>query len=429
MVIMMKKKLVLRPLSDTKSGWALFLCCFVFYTVLYCGRLNYSAALAEIVPSGLFEKDAAGFVSTAFFVTYGAGMFVNGFLSDRLPPFALVGGCTFLAGLANLGMYLVVLASEPSFAMMVLIWALNGYIQSSLWPTMIRIVSTALPEKMRVGASSAMIATTALGTAYSYLISQQIIRTTGWRELFLIPGIILAVVSLIWMLLTRFAAKRCYTYEERIPLVEPQAKKSSDKAEIFQLLLRSGAIYMIGPIIIMAMVKDGITQWLPTILTEIFAVEAEFAVTVSTLIPFISIFGAALSNFVIKVWLKDEMKSSVLFFGASALTLIVAGSIGYDVFAVVLCCFALTILFQLGINTMQISLVPLNFAKYGKAATITGVLNSAGSMGCGLSAYLVGLIAKYTDWQTMIFIWAILCIIGGAISAALIKKWMRFKQM
>lgn len=426
----MKKKLTMKPLETASAGRALFLCCFILYAIVYCGRLNYSAALAEIVPSGLFEKDEAGLVSSALFIAYGGGMFINGFLSDKMPPFALVGGCTLLSAIANLAMYFVCLAEQPALWAMILIWTANGYIQSSIWPTMIRIVSTALPESMRVPCSAAMMATTALGTSMSYLISQQVIRMSGWRELFLVPGILLGAAAIVWLLLTAKPAKACCAWVDAAPAASRSAEeKKSDRTELFRLLKLSGAITMICPIIMMAIVKDGIITWTPTMLTEIFQVEAEFSVAVSTLIPFISIFGAMLANAIMRHFLRDEMKSSALLFSCSALTMVLAGTLGYMALPAMLIPLAVTILFMLGINTLQISLVPLHFAKYGKAATVTGVLNSTASISCGISSYLAGLLAKHSGWQITILIWAALCVIGAVVSAAVVRRWMRFKGM
>lgn len=56
------------------------------------------------------------------------------------------------------------------------IWILNGVIQSIIWPTLIRILSRALPEKLRVTAGVSMLATTAVGSVISYILSSAIIR-------------------------------------------------------------------------------------------------------------------------------------------------------------------------------------------------------------------------------------------------------------
>ena len=64
----------------------LFLLCWLSYFSTYLGRLNYSAGLTEIIQSEGFTKGQAGIIGTAFFLAYGGGQFVSGFLGDRLSP-------------------------------------------------------------------------------------------------------------------------------------------------------------------------------------------------------------------------------------------------------------------------------------------------------------------------------------------------------
>lgn len=78
------KKLVLTELESEKSGRLFFIVAYVCY-LLYCATRNYyPQALAEIVPSGLFTKDVAGMVSSAYMIGYGSGMFINGYLSEKI---------------------------------------------------------------------------------------------------------------------------------------------------------------------------------------------------------------------------------------------------------------------------------------------------------------------------------------------------------
>lgn len=60
--------------------------CFAVYMVSYIGRLNYSAALTEMTVTGILSKTEGGAIATAYFLCYGAGQLVNGFLADRYWP-------------------------------------------------------------------------------------------------------------------------------------------------------------------------------------------------------------------------------------------------------------------------------------------------------------------------------------------------------
>ncbi len=424
----MKKRLTLTPLESKRAGTYMFLLCFIFYFVVYFGRLNYSAALAEITTTGFMEKDAAGLISTAFFVTYGLGQLVNGFISDKMPPFGLVTLGIALSAVMNLLMYVSVKAGA-GFAVYIVCWALNGYVQSVIWPTMIRIVSTVLPDEIRVSAGVSMLATTAVGTVLSYVLSSAIMRVASWRECFLIPGIILAFGAVVWFIATRpISVKTVSCAEPEPPSETHPGLKSRESEPLIPLMLASGAFIMLIPIAMYSIVKDGITTWTPTIITELFATEPYLATLLTTVIPLISIFGAALSKLVMEKWLHDELKSTAFLFAVGIISFVLMLTIGESSLVLMLALLAIIITCMLGINTMLISLVPLRFGKYGRAATMTGVLNSTAAICCGISTYVVGLLAKAAGWTVVFTIFLVLCAVGLSVSLALVRRWMEFKR-
>ncbi|MFR4441260.1 MAG: MFS transporter, partial [Hungatella sp.] len=76
--------------------------CWIVYFSTYLGRLNYSASLSEIILSERFTKSQAGMIGTGFFLAYGGGQFVSGFLGDRLAPKKMVFTGLFISGICNL---------------------------------------------------------------------------------------------------------------------------------------------------------------------------------------------------------------------------------------------------------------------------------------------------------------------------------------
>ena len=68
-------------LEGKQAAW-LFGLCFLVYFSTYLGRLNYSASLAEMIRSENMDKGAAGLIGTLFFLSYGMGQLVSGFLGD-----------------------------------------------------------------------------------------------------------------------------------------------------------------------------------------------------------------------------------------------------------------------------------------------------------------------------------------------------------
>ncbi len=416
-------RITLIPLTDEKAGRRLFALCFVTYFLLYCGRLNYSAALTGIVGSGMMERDTAGLIHTAFFICYGIGQLINGILADRLPPFSLVGIGFFGAGLSNLAMYAAVKAGAP-FALLAAIWSVNGYLQSALWPTMLRIVSGILPERQRLGAGVNMMATTAVGTVAAYLMSAAVMRFLGWQESFLVPGLLLIAVAAVWMAATRRTAAVTLI---RTPVMPTQKITAGEaKGPLLPLLLSAGILPMLLPIAIFSIVKESMTVWTPTIVTEIFTLPADFAVAMSSILPLIGFFGAGFARLIMEKWLGNEMKTGAVLFGGTVLFVLADLLIGHTSPIVMITLKALAIACLLGVNTVFSSLVPLRFARYGRTATVAGSLNAAAAISGGLSAWLIGLVTTGGGWDACSYLWLGLSLAGGIASLLTSPLWSKF---
>lgn len=72
------------------------------YFATYICRLNFSAVMPELNTLGLFTKAQMASVSSCFFITYGVGQFINGFLGDRIAPRQMVFGGLLVSSLCNL---------------------------------------------------------------------------------------------------------------------------------------------------------------------------------------------------------------------------------------------------------------------------------------------------------------------------------------
>lgn len=83
----MKRRFSFGILRDHRASIFLFLLCWFAYFSAYLGRLNYSVALAGMVESDLFTKSDAGLIGMAYFLMYGFGQIISGFLGDRVSPF------------------------------------------------------------------------------------------------------------------------------------------------------------------------------------------------------------------------------------------------------------------------------------------------------------------------------------------------------
>ena len=79
-----------------------------------------------------------------------------------------------------------------------------------------------------------------------------------------------------------------------------------------------------------------------------------------------------------------------------------------------------------GINTVLISLVPLQFAKAGRSSTVAGLTNAFTYLGSALSGWGLGLAAGQWGWNAVNWLLFGLCAAGMGLCLAVRPLWRRF---
>ena len=194
------------------------------------------------------------------------------------------------------------------------------------------------------------------------------------------------------------------------------------------ILITSGIFIILITNIAFPIIKNGIQDWVPTMVKENYGMDPAFAVAVSTVIPVISIPGATLSRLIMQKILHDEMRTCVLMFALSAAILAVVGALTLNYLWPTLVLLAIVTMLMLGVNTMTVGLIPIRFAKYKKTATVTGIINSVAAASGGLSTYLTGLFQMNFGWRITMFILAGISLIGCIASVVVVRRWVQFKQ-
>ncbi len=429
-----QKELSLTRLQSEKAGTFLFLCCFVSYMFVYLARYNLTAALPLITDAetGIFSADKAGLIGTSLMVSYGIGQFVNGFIAEKFPPFGLIGFSILLSASANIAMYLAVTFMTPTLPLMCALWAVNGYSQSFIWPTFMRTMAIVLPEKQRDKCASNMLMSTAFGFIVAYAVSSLVLGITGeWQPLFLTAAIIVGGTGLVWLLATHPLTKKVYQYSSPDEKDEEETEKKpslSDKYKLMPLLIASGVFMILVATLAFPIVKNAISDWMPTMVKEEFGMQPAFAVAVSIIIPVVCIPGAAISRILMQKLFHDEMRTCTFLYAISAVLLVIVAAFTLNYLWPTLLLLAIVSTLLLGINTMTVSLVPIRFAKYGKTATVTGIINSVAAAAGGISTYLTGVLKVNFGWTVTLFVMAGISVVGLISSIAVTRRWMNFKK-
>ena len=408
----------MKIIEDPKYIRRLFWLCSIGYIAALLGRLNYNAAMAEMISTGYITMTQAGLVLTVYFSAYAVGQPVSGILSDRFPARLMLTAGFALSVSAN-----ILLALTPPANMVVWIWLLNGFAQSMLWPAVVRLLSGYLSHMQSVRAMVNISPAVAVGTLLAYTLTAGIIAFFPWQTAFWLGAFVMSIVGISCFFGIRSVERHLETCG-RIKNKNADKKGGGKKASFLSLFLCAGLPIATVAVIMMGMLRDGITTWAPALLSAQFALDTSWAVLITAVVPLLGIAGVYMCHLINKRWLNNEISTSAVFFGvaAFALGLMVIGSGGF-VFAAAL---VIATGVMHGVNTMLISLVPLYFTDEGRASSMSGFLNAFTYVGSGISGVGVGVLVTSRGWPAVILIWMVVAFVGLLACLLCAGKWRRF---
>ena len=416
--------------ADEKTGKVLFWLAWLVYFSSYLGRLNYSSAMSSILQENILTTAQAGAISMAYFFAYGIGQLCNGILGDLGRPEKMVFFGLFGAGLANL-----LMGNVRTFPVMIALWGINGYLQSMIWPPIIRIFAERYTADQKMKYIVNIASSMAIGTLTSYFLSACAIRLWGWSSVFLVASAIMIPLSVLWIagfcrvdLCMQKGEAAASSSERKIRSIKENesegncGEKSAGAAPFGKLLTSSGLLLILFPVLIHGMLKDGVTQWVPTYISDRYAVSASFSVILTMVLPLINLSGAYLARFAQKKNPDREMENSAVFFAVAAMALCgllllngVSAVLSVLLFAVITSC-------MLAVNTLYVSMIPMHFEAAHRVSTVSGFLNAVAYIGSAVSTFLIGVLVERGGWPVTMGSWILATVAALAVAVVFRKK-------
>lgn len=392
----------------------LFYLSWFVYFATYLGRLNYTAGLLEFMAAEGFTKAEAGLIGTGFFCAYGVSQFICGIVGDKLAPGKLVFWGTLLSGCINL-----LFAVAGSLPVMLLLWVMNGIVQAFIWSPLLRNLAEYLPEEIRSKYCIRLNTTVPAGTMAAYLMTAAAIFTSGWRLAFWLAGVILIAAAFIWLAGIRYCSRRLI----KISRAEtgPEALAGVNWKRVFR---SSGLTLLFPALMIQGSLKDGVTAWVPVYISEIYHLGQTAAIVSTIVIPVCNLAGVYLASAMFHR-LRSELKTSSFFFAVCGIAFILLyGTSGRNLILSYLL-LAVGTTAMMAVNTMLIALFPVNFAKTGRVALLSGILNSFVYLGGAVSTYGIGYLAGQAGWAATILLWMMAAVAAAVLCLGAEQKWKR----
>ena len=419
----MKKKI-----AKNSTTWLFIAACWVAYSFSYIGRLNFSASMADMTANGILLKSQAGSVTTGFFICYGCGQLLSGWLGDRVTPRYLVFGGLLGASLCNLGIFFA-----PPLWVMILLWSVNGISQALLWAPIMRAVSDRVASDKIQKACTVLATTMAGGTLMAYILSAVLISRFGWTSAFISGMLGPLTAAIFWILTTtkieKDADKNGITEEELLP--EEDEGESVPHEEVPQnplkLLAVSGLLILCIASGVQGILKDCMSTWVPTFITDVFQLESVVSILTGTLLPIVGFFGPYVAN---KIFMKtrDDLSTLFILFTIAAISLSTLLLFGRKSLIVAIIALSVTYATSLGQNMITVGQIPMYFSKIGKVSLITGIMEATSYMGTASLTFITGHLVESLGWTFMMCVWLALAVIAAIATVFTRRKWNKFRR-
>ena len=307
---------------------------------------------------------------TGSFITYGAGQLVSGVLGDHISPKKLI----FLGLSLTVLMNLCIPFCRNPYQMLV-VWCFNGFAQSFLWPPLISF--------------------------------------WGWRTVFFFSAICGIIMILVWN-----------RYCEDAPVISIEnasIQGSSQKNSFLSPLL----LCIMLTIVLQGMLRDGVTTWMPSYISETYHLSHAAAILTGVLLPLFGLLCIQSAS-TLYIWKFSNPLScaGVFFFTGTLFSLALFCSTGKNAAFSVFFSALLTGCMH-GVNLIQVCMIPPFFKKQGNVSTVSGVLNSCTYIGSATSTYGIAVLSDRIGWSSTLLIWVLLTFAGTLICIACARPWRK----
>ena len=402
--------------------------CWMAYSFSYIGRLNFSASMAEMTNSGVLLKSEAGAVTTGFFICYGLGQFLSGWLGDKVPPRYLV-----FTGLTCSSLINFAISFGPPVALMTVLWSANGLSQALLWAPICRIVSDRVHTSRRQKACTALATTMAGGTLFAYVLSALLISAKGWSASFVCGSVCTLAAALVWIFVTTKIEKDT----EKNGEIEEMPVRIDDSGEavphdeipsnFIKLLLVSGLMTLAVASGVQGILKDCMSTWVPTFISDMFEMSPVISILTGSLLPVFGLFGPYLANYIMAKT-RDELSSLFILFVISSVALALLALFGRFSIVVSIVALAATYACSLGQNMFIVGTIPMYFHNVGKVSMITGTLNAVSYLSTAVLSWITGALVDGAGWGIVMTLWLILSCVAAVSVIFAKRRWNKFRR-
>jgi MFS transporter, OPA family, sugar phosphate sensor protein UhpC len=417
-----------KTISPEMKRWRLqiFAVTWLAYFGMYFCRKNFSVVMPVLSRELHTTKEEFAIVISIYSLTYMLGQFLNGYLSDRHGPRLIVGIGLLLSVISNLMMGWMGTVGSFLFLM-----GLNGFGQSSGWSGLIKNLTPWFKKKERGVVMSYWTTCYVIGgmaaTAFAtyWLSNQSIAADLSWRRAFLVPSVLLLIISIVYIILARNtpADVNLESFEKSTDTLK--GKRNEKAAQL--AVLKNGAVWIAAAMyFFVKFTRYAFLFWLPLYLSEALHYSDQQAGYTSIAYEAFGFFGILAAGYASDYLFQSRRFpiSSIMLFGLAFVlylqphlsplgivpTIISIGLIGF---------------FTYGPDSIMSGAAAMDIGKNHGAALAAGLINGVGSAGQLLSPVAVAYVSGKYGWDALFELFVIVALIAAFL---LILKWNYGKE-
>ncbi|MFB6181254.1 MAG: MFS transporter [Candidatus Nanohalobium sp.] len=393
----------------------IFLSAWITYFSFYLIRVNFSVAVPGIMQEFGLTKTALGGVMTALFSGYAIGQFVNGQIGNHINPRYFIAAGLSVSAIINIAFGLI---PGGIVFLMVLMWGINGFVQSTGWAPTVRTISNWFGTEKRTRYSTLLGTSYIAGSAFSVLLAGFVVSHLGWRYVFIAPALISLGVAVQWFVFGRGSPEEVNSKLEQKVLEatnENHEEVGSSPKEVLKYTLSHKGVWIAAFALFgLNIVRYGFLDWAPTYFFETQAISVSKAAYQSTLFPFAGILGAVAAGIFSDKLLEHHSSTAGVMLTALFGSIIAFPTLMSLHWALGLTCLTLIGFLSFGPHVLIVSSIPMDLGTRNGSSAVTGFIDGFGYIGAAITGVVTGWIVDNFGWVNGIYFWAF-----GALIAAL----------
>ena len=353
----------------------------IAYSLYYVCRMSINVVKQPLIDEGVLSAGELGVIGSALLFVYAIGKFLNGFIADYCNIRRFMATGIFISALVNLILGVLGLFALPSmviFVSFVLLWGINGWVQSMGSAPGVISLSRWFPQSKRGSYYSLFSTSPFIGEFISYNVLALVVVWLGWQAGFVIA----AVAGLIGTAIILFFVSD--TPESKgLPSIQTLSGEEVTKVDkkptkdLQKMILKHTGIWVIAlSSAFIYITRYAIAGWGVLFLQKQHGFGLEDASQIIAFSAIFGILGTVLAGWLSdRVFKSDRVKPAILSGILSSLSLFlflfVGGGFVLNIFYVSLFSLSVGVLYCIVAGLMAVDIVPRKAT--GAALGVVGI--------------------------------------------------------